>query len=161
MKRLLLLGVVVGVLLLTFVPAAFAWTPVVGCTFAGTDITPLGPWTYGGTVTARQTATNVVVGSGVLDANGCYSVTIGNGPQLTVTIDFTPGPGGDPADQTCIVPTDPNYTPAPYQCAPIYTGSGPNAVSLSAFGATGVPAGAAVAALGLTLGGFVAWLRRR
>ncbi len=162
MRRVALPALILTLLaLFALAPAALAWTPVVGCTFAGTSSSPLGPWTYGGTVTARQTSTQVIVGSGTLDANGCYSVTIGNGPQVTVTIDFTPGPSGDPANQTCVVPTDPNYTPAPYECSPIYTNTTSLAVSVSGFAGQSVASGwwlAPIAALAATA---LVWLRRK
>jgi hypothetical protein len=159
MRKLLVVAAVVGLLTLLCASTVLAYTPVVGCTFAGTPDAPAGPWLFGGTVTARQNATDVVVGSGTLDANGCFSVPIGNGPSLTVTIDFTPGPGGDPADQYCTVPTDPDYTPEPYECSPIYTQTTPNAVSIATFTAAPLQPGLVGGVLGLAAFGL-AGLRR-
>lgn len=156
MKRLVPILLALALLLVSS-PAALAWTEAQGCTVdANGD-----PWAWGGTVTCRQTfEPYVVTGSGTLDANGCFSIYIGNGRELDCTIDYTPGPSGDPADGHCIVPTDGSYTPQPWLCGPIDTGTGPNAVSLSGFGAQSLPASAAVLVLGLLAGG-AAVLRRR
>ncbi len=124
MKRSLAL-VLAFVLLLVASPA-FAYDSIVGCvTDAGGQ-----PWTWGGTITCTRQG-NIVVGTGTLGADGCFSVYIGNGTKTTCTFDFTPGPNGDPANMTCTVPTNNNVPPTPYtECNPS-TGSGPNAVTLA------------------------------
>lgn len=155
--RRLTLGIVV-LLLLMVAPTALAWDRAEGCT---TDAYGA-PWTHGGTVTCRQTfQPYIVVGSGELDANGCFSVYIGNGREVDCTIDFNPGPSGDPADGHCVVPTDSSYTPAPWPCDPISTGTGPNVVSLAGFGAAAMPAGTAALGLAALAGLAAAWKRRR
>lgn len=173
MRRVVVLSAMVTVLLLFSASAALAYSPVTGCVTTGTAGDPGPAWPYGGTVTAWQTVSKVVVGTGTLDANGCFSVTIGNGPEVQVSIEFNSGPNGTPADICtpvgsktptncqCTVPTDNNYTMVPYACGPIYSGTGPNAVSMLGFGAT--PSATAPALLGLVtvLGAAVAFLRRR
>lgn len=160
MRRLTMVALlVVALSAVAIVPAVFAWTPAVGCAVDGYG----NPWTHGGTVTCRQNATQIVVGSGSLDANGCFSVPIGNGPAITCTIDFNPGPDGDPADATCAIPTDPNYTPQPWDCGPISTGTGPNAITLQNLEASGTsPLFVAMAGLGLAAaaaGALFVWKR--
>lgn len=160
MRKVMLASLLAALLVLGMATAAFAWTPVVGCTFDGYG----NPWTHGGSVMCyREFADQqILVGSGSLDANGCFSVSIGNGPEINCYIDYTPPVGGDdPPDGVCTVPTDPNYTPEPYDCGPISTGTGPNAVALAGFGAAGMPAGTLVLALSAVLGGAAVWLRRR
>lgn len=155
--RRLTLGIVV-LLLLMVAPTALAWDRAEGCT---TDVNG-DPWAWGGTVTCRQTFQPfIIVGSGPLDANGCFSVFIGNGREVDCTIDYTPGPNGDPADDHCIVPTDSSYTPLPWACGVFDTGTGPNAVSLAGFGAAAMPAGTAAIGLAALAGLVAAWKRRR
>lgn len=162
-RRVALLALVLTlVALFALAPAALAYNVVVGCTFAGTSGDSLGPWTHGGTATAVQTGTGYPYGSADLDANGCFSINTGNGPKLTVTIVFDPGPNGTPADQTCSVPADPNYPPTPqYTCSDIFTSTGPNAVSLSQFSGNGLAAGWLVAPLAAVAATALLWLRRR
>lgn len=140
------------VLLLLASPAAFAWDRANGCVVDGYG----NAWTHGGTVECRQKTTNIVVGSGSIGADGCYSVFIGNGLEVTCTIDPAAGPLGDPAPYTCVVPTDTSYSPLPWDCGPGSTGTGPNAVTLSTLGGTSTPvlsAGLVILALSLVLGG--------
>jgi hypothetical protein len=158
MKRVFVFSLVVLVLLIS-APAAFAWDRAVGCTVDSSGDS----WTWGGTVTCRQTFNPFVqVGQGTLDADGCFEVYIGNGHEVECTIDYNAGPAGDPVDGSCVVPTDNNYMPEPWACGTIDTGTGPNAVALSGFaGVTAMPAGSLVLALGAALGGAAVWLRRR
>lgn len=153
MKRLLFAFVVMA--LLAIAPAALAYDSIVGCT---TDANG-DPWTNGGTITCVRLG--ITVGSGSLGSDGCFQVYIGNGPSTTCTIDFTPGPAGDPMNGVCNVPTNNSNPPVPYtECNP-GTGTGPNAVSLASFGAGGsvISSTAAVALLGVVLAG-AAFLRR-
>jgi hypothetical protein len=119
------------------------------------------PWTWGGTVVATQDVTNVPVGSGELDANGCFSVFIGNGLRVTATIDPAPGPAGDPGPLYCYVPTDTSYLPYPWDCGFIDTGTGPNAITLSSLGAAPSTYGLALAGLALALAAVVVLVWRR
>lgn len=159
MKKLALASLLVAVLILSMAAPALAWDRAEGCTTDGYGV----PWAWGATVTCRQTfQPYIIVGQGQLDANGCFSVFIGNGHEVACTIDYNPGPLGDPADDICIVPTDTSYQPLPWPCGPIDTGTGPNAVTLSSFaGAVSLPASTVVLALSAVLGGAAVWKRRK
>jgi len=160
MKKLILLSLIVTALVLSLTSTAFAYDRVVGCAvdYYGN------PWTWGGTVLCyRELAFPgpILVGSGSLDANGCFEVFIGNGPAVNCYIQYNAGPAGTPATDTCSVPRDSNYPPVPYDCGTVNTDTGPNAVNLSGFGAVGMPAGTLVLALSVVLMGVTVWLRRR
>jgi hypothetical protein len=171
MRKLLVVSLLVVALAAVMAPTAFAWDRAEGCTVDGTDQQPGNPWTWGGTVTCRQLFQPFfVVGSGTLDANGCFSVFIGNGPAVDCTIDYNPGPNGDPADDVCSVPTDRNYQPLPWLCGPnnsgiIDTGTGPNAISLRTMEATSssaLPLVLGLVGLGAVAGGgLFVWRRKR
>lgn len=157
--RRLAIGIVV-LMLLMVVPTALAWDRAVGCTVDAYG----DPWTWGGTVVCRQDVTGIIVGTpspAYLDANGCFDVFIGNGLRVNCTINYTPGPNGDPANDVCQIPTDSTYLPYPWDCGLIDTGTGPTAVSLSGFGAAAMPAGTAALGLAALAGLAAAWKRRR
>jgi len=157
MRKLLAISFTVMMLAMLLVPVAYAWDRVEGCVVdANGD-----PWTWGGTVVATQDVTGIEVGSGELDANGCFSVFIGNGLRVNATIDPAPGPAGDPGPQVCVVPTDTSYLPYPWVCDPIDTGTGPNAITLSSFDAEPSVYGLALAGLSLALLAVVALVWRR
>lgn len=160
MKKFALVLIVVGLLLLGIVSPALAYDRAVGCTVDANG----NPWTHGGTVTCvrpLQFPGDIVVGSGSLDANGCFEVFIGNGPAVVCTISFNDGGSGQPADQVCSIPTNNNVPPQPYDCGTISTGTGPNAVTLAGFGATHLSAGAFALVLSAIIGGVAVWWRRR
>lgn len=158
MKRLLVVFFALVLLILVSTSTAFAYDRVVGCTV---DVNN-DPWTHGGTVTCRQNFWPfVIVGQGTLDANGCFEVFIGNGPAVTCTIAYNPGPAGQPGDGTCAVPRDNSYFPQPWNCGTISTNTGPNAVTLAGFGATSSTAGVFVLVLSAVIGGVAFWRRRR
>jgi hypothetical protein len=122
------------------------------------------PWIHGGTITCTRLGT-IVVGSGPIGADGCFQVFIGNGPSTTCTFDFNPGPAGEPANQTCNIPTNNSNPPVPYTDCNPSTGSGPNAVTLAAapVAASASPNALAFAWLLLPVGlltGALLWRRR-
>lgn len=167
MRKFLVISLLVLVLAAAMAPAAFAYDRAEGCTVDAYG----NPWTWGGTVTCysafslQPPFTPIVVGSGSLDANGCFSVFIGNGPAVTCVVDFNPGPNGDPADAVCQVPRDSSYLPQPWDCGPIDTGTGPNAINLRSMEATSSPS-ALPLALGLVgvsalAGGVFVWRRKQ
>jgi LPXTG-motif cell wall-anchored protein len=162
MRKLLVVSLLVVALAAVMAPTALAWDRAEGCTTDGYG----NPWTWGGTVTCRQTFQPfIVVGQGTLDANGCFSVFIGNGHEVDCTIDYNPGPDGDPADDVCTVPTDSSYQPLPWQCSPVDTGTGPNAISLRSLDATSSSAFPMVLGLvglgALAGGGLFVWRRKQ
>lgn len=172
MRKLAIVLLVILALTVVLVPVALAYTPVQGCIvdYYGD------PWTHGGTVVAKTYAgqgppayetppkwdTGIVVGSGDLDANGCFDVPIGNGPGVWVQIDPSPGSAGDPGELYCYVPRDTDYLPVAWECETLSTGTGPNAISLSGLGASADIAPWLVMAMSLTAlagAGFLAWRR--
>lgn len=158
MKRFLVASLAVAVIILGFTSTAFAYDRVVGC---AVDVNN-DPWTWGGTVTCRQNFWPfVIVGQGTLDAGGCFEVFIGNGPAVTCTIQYNPGPAGQPDDDVCAVPRDTSYFPQPWPCGVINTDTGPNAITLAGFGATSSSAGAFALVLSAVIGGVALWRRRR
>jgi hypothetical protein len=160
MRRVVALIIALAVLLIA-VPAAFAFDSVVGCV---TDANG-NSWTHGGTITCTRLGT-IVVGSGAIGSDGCFQVYIGNGPSTTCVFDFNPGPAGDPANQTCSIPTNNSNPPLPYtECNPS-TGTGPNAVTLAhaPVAAPASPTTLAFAWLLLPVGllvGALVWRRQR
>jgi hypothetical protein len=118
------------------------------------------PWTWGGTVVCRTNATNAQVGTGNINPDGSWSVTLGSPAALTCTIDPAAGPEGDPAPFTCAVPGGGGGGVLNYSCGATSTGTGPNAVSLSRFGGQGIaPVWVLVPAV--LVAGALAWWRRQ
>lgn len=158
MKRSLIALLAVAVIVLGFTSTAFAYDRVVGCSVDNNG----DPWIHGGTVTCRQYFwPYVIVGQGTLDTNGCFEVFIGNGPAVECTIQYNPGPAGQPDDDVCEVPRDTSYLPQPWPCGLINTDTGPNAVALAGFGATSSSAGVFALVLSAVVGGVAFWWRRR
>lgn len=154
--RRLAIGLIACLLLLS-VPSASAWDRVLGCAVDANGT----PWGWGGTVTCQARDTGNVAGSGTLDTVGCFEIYISTLAQVVCTVNYSPGPFGDPLNNQCAVDADPNETPLPWDCGTFQTSTGPNAVSLIGFGAVGAPAGAAVISLMLIAGAAVVWRRRR
>lgn len=162
MRKFLVISLLVLVLATAMAPTALAYDSVQGCALDAYG----NPWTWGGTVTCQQTfPPYVVVGSGTLDASGCFSVFIGNGPAVTCVVDFNPGPAGDPADAVCQVPADSSYPPQPWNCDPIDTGTGPNAINLRTMEATSsssaLPLALGLVGVGALAGGLFVWRRKQ
>ncbi|RUA17661.1 MAG: hypothetical protein DSY55_01705 [Clostridia bacterium] len=158
MKKSLIALAVLFLLFGVLVQSSLAYSYVEGCVVDGS--TGQG-WTHGGTVTidggifGTQTTT--------LDANGCFGPTamptsqFGN-PEMTVTIDMNPGPGGDPDDIICTVPQDHTSGPdAIYNCGVMATDTGPNAIVLLSM-TPGANTGMTLAAFALVIAGFSAIL---
>lgn len=154
-----LFGVSLSILVVVMVTTAvaLAYTGVQGQVVDGYG----NPWTYGGTVTCVQNRTGVTLGTGTIQPDGTWFVYIGSPNAVTCTINPDPGPAGDPAPFTCNVPGGGGGGVQIYDCGTVSTGSGPNAVTLAGFGATGISASAWVLALSAVLAGVVAWSRRR
>lgn len=143
------------VLLLLSAPTALAWDRVLGC---AVDVNGA-PWGWGGTVICRERDTATVVGSGTLDTVGCFEIYINTTAQMLCTVNYDPGPSGDPLNSQCAVAADPDDTPFPWDCGTFDTSTGPNALSLTGFGAASMPV--AAVAIGLVLMAGVAAARRR
>jgi hypothetical protein len=169
MKRLLIVALLVLALGLMLVSTSLAYDRVIGCVVdANGD-----PWTHGGTVVATQDATGIVVGTGVVEADGCFSVFIGNGPAVTATITLDSPDPNDDVVLVCSVPTDTDYQPIPWDCGggdagggpPLNTGTGPNVITLSGIDASSnaslLPAALATLVAGAAIGGFVVWRRKQ
>ena len=139
------------VTLLVLVPVALAYTSASGRVVDANG----NPWTYGGTVVCVQNTNQVVIGSGVVNPDGTWSVTLGSPSAATCTIDPAAGPGGDPASFTCAIPGGGGGGVQDYSCGDQSTGTSPTAVSLSSFSGSGMAWGwlivpvAAVAATAL------------
>jgi hypothetical protein len=158
MKRRLPLALLfVALLVIVAVPVALAYTSASGTvTDANGD-----PWPYGGTVECRTVATNALVGSGALQPDGSWSVTLGSPAAINCTIDPAPGPNGDPGPIVCAVPGGGGGGVQNYSCGPLSTGSGPLAVSLSGFAGGSALSGWMLAPLAAVTAGVLALLRRR
>lgn len=156
MRKLAVVSLLAGVLLLALAAPGLAYDGVQGC-IVNADGTP---WTGGGSVTVGGPSfpwpgyTDPIP----LDENGCYYYDCAYFSPFEVT--FDPGTGIDP-HVVCSVPaSDPGD--GIYQCANVPVG--PNSVTLSGLTATAgsvLPAGLSLAALGGTLGGFAIWRRRQ
>lgn len=161
MRKLLIVSLLVLVLSALLVSGAFAWDRVIGTVVDGYG----NGWTHGGTIDCVQPATGISTGSGTLGPDGSFEVFIGNGPRLICTIDPAPGPDGDPGPITCEVPTDPNFQPLPWDCGPLSTGTGPNAIVLNGLGAStpsALPMLVTVAGLAALAGaGLFLWRRKQ
>lgn len=156
MNKKILLLVLVGALLLLGVPVALAYTSASGQVNDGNG----DAWTHGGTVVCVQNSTQVQIGSGTVNADGSWSVTLGSPAAATCTIDPAAGPAGDPAPFTCAIPGGGGGGVQDYSCGAGSTGTGPNAVSLSGF-AGGSPVWGWALAAAAVVGGVFTWLRRR
>ncbi len=156
MRKLLGIWLSIFAIVAMTAPVALAYTGVQGLVVDGYG----NPWTYGGTVTCVQNTTGVTLGTGTIQPDGTWFVYIGSPNAVTCTIDPAPGPGGDPASFTCSVPGGGGGGVQVYDCGTGSTGTGPNAVTLTGFGATGLPAGIFALVLSAVVGGVVVWRRR-
>jgi hypothetical protein len=156
-RRVPTLLLFVTLLLILAVPVALAYTSATG---AVTDANG-NPWTHGGTVECRQIGTGVVVGTGTVAPDGTWMVYLGSPPAVDCTVDPAPGPAGDPDPIVCHVPGDNGGGVQNYECEPLDTNTGPNAVGLSSFSGAAAPFGWALAPFAVIAAGAFAWLRRR
>lgn len=157
MRRVVPRAVILTVVaLLVVVPVVLAYTST-----SGRVVDAYGnPWTYGGTVVCVQNSTNAEIGSGSVSADGTWSVTLGSPAAATCTIDPAAGPYGDPPSYTCAIPGGGGGGVQDYPCGDHSTGTGPDAVSLSAFRGDASSWGWLVAPVA-ALGAALIWLRRK
>lgn len=155
MRTVIVSAMMLALLMVT--PVASAWDSVVGC---AVDVYGA-PWVWGGTVTCQEQASGKTVGAGTLNTGGCFEVFVSSNSPLLCTINYAPGPKGDPEDGRCAVDADNNDMQLSWNCGIFTTGTGPNAVSLRQVNAAALPAGGVALAIGALLGGAGLWLRRR
>jgi hypothetical protein len=163
MKRILVIATTVLLAVLLFTVPVFAWTGVYGQCI---DSSTLLGWTGGGTVTVYDNLGGTA-GSGALDASGNFNVTplsvTGGATTLYIVIVYTAPPGGTaPGTYVETVPYIP--TGISYNMGYVYTGTGPNAVTLAGANTKSpnvwLPVALTVVAL-IGTGGIVLSLRRR
>jgi hypothetical protein len=146
----------VAILLFLAAPIALAYTSASGQVNDGNG----NPWTHGGTVECRSNVGNILLGSGTIQPDGSWSVTLASPSAATCVIDPAAGPNGDPASFNCSVPGGGGGGVQDYSCGAGSTNTGPNAVTLTSLSANGAGPGWLLVATAI-LSGVFAWWRRR
>lgn len=187
-KKILSIALIAVFVLLLSATVVFAYNSVQGQVI---DSKNGDPWTYGGEVWVYDTQTGDVCATGVLDANGNFSLSFGtnaddglnqgttdctqstyNGHTFEILIDFNCStntgacnpPSGTPGTSTTQFAQ--NSVPVTYDAGYIETGTGPTAVTISdvQVGTSTARAGlpfAAAAGIAALGAGAVTLLRRR
>ncbi len=137
--RKLCVGILITAILVVFTAsAALAWNSVTGCVTDGSGAA----WPHGGTATLTLTGP-VTVGPVNLDGSGCFTLNPGGsgnqklGGTLAIVLS-SPSGSISLASRTLPAPNSGEYNTA-YNFGNISSGTGPNAVTLSALSAQGSP----------------------